>query len=255
MINYSDVIVKKGEKPEIVFNSKNDKKLIGSPVTIYHGSKIIHQTKYNDCGNKIILPEFDNDLVELSIEIITKPGSFTFPLTIMRLDQTTPYIICDIDFTVSATSLYGYITNNLLHMKMILNSCSVLNNLAPYFKIIYLTGRYHCYTKLTKLWIKKNAFPDGPMLSRKNETSLQLKQYKVKALDKIVSINPNGIGIGDLKSDIKAYLHHNLNAIKIIHPIVSKRNSSYSQENNLYYTVKSWLGIEQLFKDKFINRS
>lgn len=251
MINYSDIIVRKGEKPELIFFSKK-KQLLGAAVRIFIKNRLIHEGIYSGSFYSITFDEFESDYTELNVEVFTDKIIHTFPVAVMRLDEESPYIICDIDFTVSATSLYGYITNNLLHMKMILNSSEILNHLSPHFKIIYLTGRNHCYTKLTKLWIKKNSFPDGPMLSRKDETSLQLKQYKTKALDKIVSINPNGIGIGDLKSDVLAYLHHNLYAVKIIHPILSKRNSKYFKESEKYYKVKSWLGIEKLFRDLFI---
>lgn len=251
MVNYSDVIVQKGETPVITFYP-GKRVVAGSIITVKYRQNVIFKGVCTKSEEKIPLPLLNENLSEYTVEISYENAVHTFPVSVLTLEKDEPYIICDIDFTISATTLYEYITSNILHMKTITNSSEILNLLSSRYRIIYLTGRHFCYTKLTKLWLKKNHFPAGPILSRKNESSFHLKNYKIKALDSIVAISKNGIGIGDLKSDTQAYLAHNIPAVKITHPILFGSNKDYIAKGNNIYKVKSWCGIENLFKDKFI---
>lgn len=249
MINYSDVIIRKNQRPRIPFYLKN-KKLLGGSVRILQGGEVLYTgnliTKYNEIF--IDLP-FANT-VELVIELSKGDIFQTFPILIFCLEFNDFYVICDIDFTISATSVFKYIRDNILPMKIITHSVDILNKLISTYKIIYLTGRHSRLTKLSRLWLKKNSFPIGPIIARTMETSFQLTNYKINALNNIVSISTNGIGIGDLKSDIKAYQAHKLIAVKIRHPIL-KNNDTYIYKKENYYQVKSWKGIERLFHEKF----
>lgn len=249
MIAYSDIIIQKKNSPVIKFEIKK-KCYLGSLLKIKYRNETIYQNKLTNLIQEIdlnLIP--DKDYVELLVEIESDVNSIKFPVSILVLNPDEPYIICDIDFTVSSTNFLLFLTKNLLHIKTLQYSAEVLKKLSKHYKIIYLTGRFESYTKLTKLWLRKNLFPRGPLISRKFETSFQLEAFKCNALKNIVKISKKGIGIGDLKSDISAYLTHNLIAIKINRlPFFNKKSSSYKYNKN-YYQVMSWKGIEKLFKD------
>ena len=74
---------------------------------------------------------------------------------------------------------------------------------------------------------------------------------KTEILKKITSISKNGIGIGDLKSDILAYIASGIVPIKIKHPFnYYKCKIIDTKFIDNYYLAKSWYGIEKLFEEK-----
>ncbi len=247
MFCYSDSILKKGEHGlfSLVIRKK---KYNNSIYKIYDNLKtVIFEDKIEDNKIHFKMEDLKEKLNNFSIEIIEKNKIHILPFSICFLERDEKYIVCDIDFTLSATNLFLYISNNVLHIKALYNSQYFLNKLSKFFRIIYLTGRKENFTRITKIWLEKNNFPQGPLLARGMDYSNDLGMFKTEILKKITTISKNGIGIGDLKSDIYAYLNNNIIPIKIQHPLFYySKNNSYKYVKN-HYVVYSWKGIEKLF--------
>lgn len=250
MISYSDIVIDENSAPyiKIQFTSK---KFQYAGVNIYYKKRQIHSLIMQDLTINVPLKDIDfsRNYIELVVEVMRHNKTQRIPFSILILKKDEPYIICDIDFTISSTNAVLLLTKNILHIKSVIDSVGIMRSLARKYKIIYLTARRDYYTRLTKLWLMKKGFPRGPLLARRYENHFQQELFKIKALHPIVRISKNGIGIGDLSSDISAYLKHNLRAVKIDHPLFAKRNTSYTF-NRGFYRVKSWQGIKKVFNDE-----
>lgn len=250
MISYSDIVIDKESDPCINIQFSN-KSYQYAGVNIYYRNTPIHSLIMQDLHITVPLKNmhFDRNYIQLIVEVMRHNKTQRIPYSVLILEKDEPYIICDIDFTISSTNALLFLSKNILHIKSVIDSVGIMRSLARKYKIIYLTARRDYYTRLTKLWLLKKGFPRGPLLARRNESHFQQELFKVKALHPIVRISKNGIGIGDLSSDISAYLKHNLRAVKIDHPLFSKRDTSYTLKNN-YFKVKSWKGIKKVFEDE-----
>ncbi|HOV15797.1 MAG TPA: hypothetical protein PK771_16020 [Spirochaetota bacterium] len=249
MIN--DLIIESGTQPIVDLNI-NKSIFINSHITIYQNETAIWNGYFSDSIEKIHIAEPINDLTKYQIEISKNEKKKFIHFTVLKLKRDEPYIICDIDFTLSATNAFLYLTENLLKIKKIYHSREVLQDLSQNIKIIYLTGRIIKYANLTKKWLALNGYPDGPLISRNYGIPYNLENFKKYCIEDIIKISPNGIGIGDLKSDILAYQFNKIVPIRIIHPFFSySKKDNYLYKND-HYIVNSWKGIEKLFREKVL---
>jgi len=247
MFCYSDLILQKGKTDyfSLFINKKNYN---DCEYIIYDQSNnIISKDKIKDNQISFKVEDTKFPLNNYLIEINKNNKIYKIPFSVCFLEKDEKYIICDIDFTLSATNIFLYISNNVLHIKALYNSQYFLNELSNFFRIIYLTGRKESFTRITKIWLEKNNFPPGPLLARKMDYNNSLGMFKTEVLKKITDISKNGVGIGDLKSDIFAYLNNNIIPIKIQHPLFYySKNDKYKYIKD-HYVVSSWKGIEKLF--------
>jgi hypothetical protein len=245
MIVYNDLIVTENERPTLKLSLENNRYL-GLPIEIYKHKKLIYSGKLD---KEISIENLEKDLELFNIEIKNKNKTHPFFFTILRLKMNEKYIVCDIDFTVSATNLLFFL-NKRAKMKTIFYSIEALRKLARKYKIVYLTGRIMEYNRFTRLWLKENKFPAGPIIGRDRVEKYSLKEFKSRKLKEITQISSNAVGIGDLTSDIFAYLENGLTAIKIGHPLFYYSKKEDYVFKNDYYQVYSWKGIEKIFNDK-----
>jgi hypothetical protein len=250
MVLYDDIIVQHGQQPRFEF-ILTTRTLEQTQVTVADEDRIVAAVKPKRRRVKIDLPGAGSDFQEYKVTITHKKRVFVFPLAVLFLKQNEPYIVCDIDYTLSATNVFLYITQNILHMSKLEYSSEIVQKISRFGKIIYLTGRVNKFTRMTKMWLSRNNFPDGPLLSRPrgNLFNLDLEAYKKRKLKLITDISTNGVGVGDQDSDIAAYQACELVPIKISTPIIGKRlQDTYTWKND-FYAVKSWKGIERLFDE------
>ncbi len=249
MILYNDAISSKDARHEISLTVLG-KKLNNGKIDIYNNNELIKTDYLNGNSYNSAIEGITSKLTTLKI-FITNGTNFQYiPLSTLRLYNDEPFIICDIDFTLSYTNFLLYLTRNLLSIKMLPDASTVLNKLSKRYTIIYLTGRFINHTKMTKLWLKKHDFPEGPIISRQNQSTFHLQSYKTQSITSVTAISKNGIGIGDLNSDIRAYNHHNLVAIKIKNPILKlNKNNRYKQKPD-FFEADSWKVIDNLFEEK-----
>jgi phosphatidate phosphatase PAH1 len=245
MIVFNDLVITENEMPTIKFTPEKEK-YSNLSIEIYKHKKLIYTGKLD---REVGFDNMEKDLENFNIEINYKNKIQTFPLTVLRLKENEKYIVCDIDFTVSATNLLFFL-NKRAKMKTIFYSIEALRKLARKYKIVYLTGRVKEYNKFTRIWLKENKFPSGPIIGRDREQKYSLQEFKSKKLKEITQISSNAVGIGDLATDIFAYLENGLTAIKIGHPLFYYSKKSEYIDKGDYYQVFSWKGIEKIFNDK-----
>lgn len=244
----NDLIVGCGVSPIIAFSPRN-KVLDNSKISVYLDGKSVKEALFS--SNSVIeLPEPENDFTKYDIEIISDFKKREISFTVLKLKKDEPYVICDIDFTLSATNIFLYLTENLLKIKKIYHSKEALQEIAKNNKIVYLTGRIIKYAGLTKKWLHLNGYPEGPLISRGYEVPYNLEEFKKNSIKEIVKLSDKGVGIGDLKSDILAYKANNIVAVRIVHPILSYSKKDNYQYRDNHYVVNSWKGIEKLFNEK-----
>ena len=154
MIQYSDIIIDDEKHATLSFYCGRSIPQ-GSYFAIKKDNEIIMEGNTKSGENEVVLPVFQGTLTDLKVDIKTHKSFHNFNVTIMKLPTSLPYIICDIDFTVSATSLFHYITNNILHMKSVSYSSKILTELNQIYPIIYLTGRGDKYTNSQKYGLKE----------------------------------------------------------------------------------------------------
>ncbi|OHD16405.1 MAG: hypothetical protein A2086_08085 [Spirochaetes bacterium GWD1_27_9] len=249
MIGLNDIVVKYGENPILDISLEELKTLID--VEVYDDNRLLYSAKHDSSKSENVkLDITQKDFFYYTVKIKANNRNYTVPVYVLQLEEKEPYIVCDIDFTISATNAFLYLSKNLLNQKKIFHSSEVLQNLSKNYKIIYLTGRRMKYSQMTRKWLKLNEFPEGPIISRKHKFPSGLQYFKASVLKEIAKISNNAVGIGDLSSDIGAYLLNDLTAIKITHPLLYySKNDRYDLKNG-YYVVSSWKGIEKLFKEK-----
>lgn len=250
MIWYSDCIVTDHNNASLDLYT-HSKLVIGQTIHIYRCGESVWSGKMDNQKKHIELPPPKDSLEHYTIVFSNEWTRMSYPWTVMRLLPDEPYIICDIDFTISATNAFKYLMRKITGLKTIGNSMDVLRRLSEHYRIIYLTGRIERYTKMSRMWLEKNLYPIGPILARPKDFPLKLADFKTNILKSITAISSQGIGIGDLKSDIIAYQQSGIVPIKIKHPFNDYKSTRTDiQFKDNYYLVKSWSGIEQLFREK-----
>ena len=256
LIAYSDAIIYENQHPQLVFslpNFKGEQTLL----EIYQKKQLLDNFSINNQIINVPLPDnikLDQDLTEIELVVSNKTEKQFFTYSVLKLSENEPYIICDIDFTISATNFILYLSNNILSIKSLKYSADTLNDLSHHYKIIYLTGRLDLHSRVTKIWLSNHGFPKGPIIARSRQDLRGLAKFKINALEKIIPVSAQGIGIGDLRSDITAYRYHGLLPIHIRRlPYFYKSNDHYKFKNG-YYRVKTWKGIQKLFNEKLLNQ-
>ncbi len=250
MIWYSDCIVTDQNNASLDLYT-HSKLMLGKSINIYRCGENVWSGVMDSKNKHIELPPPDEVLQHYTIVLSDERLRVSYPWTVMRLQPDEPYIICDIDFTISATNAFKYLMRKITGLKTIGNSMDVLRRLSEHYRIIYLTGRIERYTKMSRMWLEKNLYPIGPILARPKDFPLKLADFKTNILKSITAISSQGIGIGDLKSDIIAYQQSGIVPIKIKHPFNDYKSTRTDiQFKDNYYLVKSWSGIEQLFREK-----
>ena len=250
MIWYSDCIVTDQNNASLDLYT-HSKLMLGKSINIYRCGENVWSGVMDSKNKHIELPPPDEVLQHYTIVLSDERLRVSYPWTVMRLQPDEPYIICDIDFTISATNAFKYLMRKITGLKTIGNSMDVLRRLSEYYRIIYLTGRIERYTKMSRIWLEKNLYPIGPILARPNNYPLKLADFKSGILKRITSINKCGIGIGDLKSDIQAYIASDIVPIKIKHPFNDYKSTRLDTRfKDGYWIARSWSGIEQLFREK-----
>ena len=250
MIWYSDCVVSDNDKVSLDLYT-HSKLMLGHAIHIYRCGEIVWSGVMDAKNKHIELPSLSESTEHYTIVLSDSVSRISFPFTVMKLGTDEPYIICDIDFTISATNAIKYLMRKITGLKTIGNSMDVLRRLSEHYRIIYLTGRIERYTKMSRIWLEKNFYPIGPIVARPKDYPLKLADFKTDMLKRITAISSKGIGIGDLQSDIIAYQQSGIVPIKIKHPFnYYKSTRTDIQFKDGYYLVKSWHGLDQLFRDK-----
>lgn len=114
------------------------------------------------------------------------------------------FIVVDLDHTLVNEGGVKVLTTQPPQLP---HSAEVLGRLADTYSVIYLTGRPNSLTRKSRLWLDKNKFPSGVLMTCGKGRSADAGAFKNACLATWRRDFPNIVfGVGDLCSDVDAYL-------------------------------------------------
>jgi hypothetical protein len=161
------------------------------------------------------------------------PGDYWFRLRAYRRDDpngepaeaevlaacrepAAPLCIVDIDHTLSDA---GSRVVLLGEPNAIAGSVAALARVSGRYTVIYLTLRSDYLGRKTRLWLRRQGYPEGPILAAREPKQMfgDNQKYKEGMLEGIRrQFNGPGYGIGDQASDVLAYVHAGLQGVLFI---------------------------------------
>ncbi len=127
-----------------------------------------------------------------------------------------PLCVVDLDKTLVDAGYRTVLTGAPPPME---HAAPVMERIARDHLVIYLTSRPEQLGLKTKNWLRVNGFPRGPVFLTEVEELLGgNRKYKSRTLARMrSSFKGTGVGIGNVKSDMLAYLDNDLRAIYLVH--------------------------------------
>jgi hypothetical protein len=117
-------------------------------------------------------------------------------------------VVCDIDATISATSLAGLFLDEIDEKSQpIPGSVEVLNEIARSHGIVYFTARPKFTLEKTQRWLRTHGYPEAPVFTSLDVGDLVAQaRYKRRELATLREFFPNLlIGIGNSHADSEGY--------------------------------------------------
>ncbi len=134
-----------------------------------------------------------------------------FP-TLDELNPNHPVIIVDIDHTIADVSGWKFLFLDYKEVKQLPDASKYLTLLGQQFQIIYLTARHEYLKERTYKWLEYNSFPKAPVLFwNLADFPFWSEDYKTQRIGELKKqFGRILFGVGDKKTDMKAYLSNNL---------------------------------------------
>lgn len=153
----------------------------------------------------------------------------------------TPLFVTDIDKTIADVSSVAFPFRSNASVAAFESAREVLEVIGRTMAIVYLSARDHIFTAKTKDWLRRHAFPEGPLYVRRVRFwSASPRRHKLARLAEICSRFPNvRWGVGDLVGDVEAYAARNIRPILL----TSKRRDGLPAN---CLTASSWKEIAQI---------
>ncbi|HOI54120.1 MAG TPA: hypothetical protein PLP01_02620 [Phycisphaerae bacterium] len=176
----------------------------------------------------------------------------------VRAEQT-PLAVCDLDKTLVMS---GFERVMVGMAKPFDHAADVLGRLVAEKKmtIVYLTHRPDFFEASSRMWIRKNRFPPGPLFTSDVKGLLEGSgSFKTAEIARLKERFPNiQLAVGDKYSDIAAYVTNKIPSVLIPDIQWDKDKRKYWQEtltnletvNEDVPVCRNWFEIEEaLFKD------
>jgi phosphatidate phosphatase APP1 len=162
-----------------------------------------------------------------------QPGEDT--MTILAVPSAKPVIVFDLDNTVTKGNWFKSKPEPIPYDQ---DTVRVVGALSKKYAVMYLTARPKHLHRRTRVWLKENGFPDGPILLWYPETLRELSPTRYKR-DELLALRRAGInlsvGISNTEGDIKAYRKAGMEPI-----IIGKKKAKGAR------VVQNWAEIEKL---------
>lgn len=153
-------------------------------------------------------------------------------------------VVVDIDDTISRTDFDDVIFDETDEdSRPLADAPRVLRTIADDFHVVYLTARPVFLLDKTRGWLRRNEFPDGPVLvSHRKRDLIRQGAYKRRALKRLRETWPAMlVGIGDRKGDAEAYGANGMLTL-ILNPGEDDDFGGHALR------MANWRAIEALFK-------
>lgn len=157
----------------------------------------------------------------------------------------TPFLVVDIDNTLSDLSPILMLLTENAAIPPIKGAPETLQKLSEHYTILYITGRDDVLSFKTKEWLHKNKFPEGPVFFWDFlQTALSKQKYKSELIAQIGrKFQLIQIGIGNSVGDAAAYLANGLQTIILLSPEEKNRGDRLPRGTKV---VRSWEEIQKL---------
>ena len=156
------------------------------------------------------------DSFEARAEIAGETYTHDGDLVTWRRDRVI--VVCDIDSTISQTSLAALFFDKIDETSMpIPDSSEALTELAPDFQILYVTARPRFTLPKTRQWLVQHGYPPEPVVtSLAPRDALGQTSYKTRTLNSLRKHYRNLlIGIGNTDIDAASYTSHDMLVILV----------------------------------------
>ena len=218
-----DVLALPGERVQLSTRLQSgtiQRDLSGHSIRIHRNGWLVETVTTDDEGFGLMdfTPHRPGDYI-FSIE--AEPGGLksTPPepveLLVACRASAEPIVIVDVDKTLAHTESWRFFSQNPDPM---LGSLAVMRRLAKDYTVVYITHRPQQYAHHTKAWLRRQGYPNGPLLMPEVvDFARGSRRFKTRELQKLKSSFPNiCIGIGDKISDIQAYHDSGLKSFLIL---------------------------------------
>jgi hypothetical protein len=129
------------------------------------------------------------------------------------LPADAPVLVLDVDHTITEISTFRFAFTSNPNIHSLPDAIDVIPRLAKRFSIVYLTARDHSFLGKTRSWLRLNNLPDGPVfLRRRRFWSQAAVDHKLERLGELKRTHRIVAGVGDLPTDVKAYLSNGMAA-------------------------------------------
>lgn len=173
----------------------------------------------------------------VSVEVLA--GASSTRHDVFALERGLPAIVCDVDHTIDAAGSVAALMSAAGEAgKPVDGSREALAELAESYSIIYLTARAEPLWAKTEAFLRREAFPDGPLLGwRMGQDPVSRATLKTRRLRELEAVWPTARwGIGDKASDEEAYRAAGLGSI-LLEPAAAE---PVRQVADFCWRVRSW---------------
>lgn len=146
---------------------------------------------------------------------IARVGAASAAFLIRAIPKDAPVFVVDLDRTIADVSSAGFVFKSGESVRPLPGARDALERISARMQILYLTARDHVFTRKTREWLRRNAFPEAPIYLRRVRFWTQRpKTHKLARLAELRERFTNlAWGVGDLRGDAEAYAAHGIRPI------------------------------------------
>lgn len=225
---------------------------VGEEVKFYNNDKYLGSAQTNDEGIATLFATPVSAVGIYDYKATSLRANNDALITVKIINKNSPIIITDIGMTISNVNIVDLLVKNYKKMLPIIGSPKVLNQLAnSNFEIIYLTDRDKHLANTTKMWLKHNSFPRGPVFfwdALNKDVPFWSEDYKQDFMADLKLKFPNLLaGFGDKFGDIKAYRQNEMRAYHLFKDdlIIPRNQWVIKRELGGHIRATTWKAISE----------
>jgi hypothetical protein len=212
-----DAITTPGESTELWV--RHEVRVLGTMRFPVRGSRI----KLTFSGETHLGTTQKGGFAPIRINAPREPGSWTVKVgegdsasgLLFAISPEHSILVTDLDRTVSDATAWGFWLKSLGSIRPYAQAREVLQEVSKTHLIVYLTARSDLLLGKTRVWLRRNEFPPGPVFCRHRQSpGKDAESFKTETLKDLKYRFPRiRFGIGDKEMDVRSYRANDIPAI------------------------------------------